>query len=160
MVPHPLQNFAPSGFSVPQEGQVAIVEAYVPAEDLASAVPGGVTIGSNALTVVGLSMGAFCTLDLELRHPERKRSLVVAGGEPSGAPAPYGTRPTTVPGAPDPSTFRGLPRTIHAPVAGSASTFVRFSIVTRCRRSVSHVGMKYPSEEGSGPNVSVPSAPR
>ena len=29
--------------------------------------------------VVGLSMGGFCTLHLGLRHPERARSLVVAG---------------------------------------------------------------------------------
>ena len=34
-----------------------------------------------------------------------------------------------------------------------------FSIVSRCLRSVSHVGRNAASEDGSGPNVSVPSAP-
>jgi hypothetical protein len=47
----------------------------------------------------------------------------------------------TVPGAPEPFTFRGLPSAIQAPTGGRAPRFVRFSIVTRCRASVSHDGV-------------------
>jgi pimeloyl-ACP methyl ester carboxylesterase len=36
-------------------------------------------LGIERAHVVGLSMGGFCTLHLGLRHPERARSLVVAG---------------------------------------------------------------------------------
>jgi pimeloyl-ACP methyl ester carboxylesterase len=36
-------------------------------------------LGVSQAHVVGLSMGGFCTLHLGLRHPERARSLVVAG---------------------------------------------------------------------------------
>jgi pimeloyl-ACP methyl ester carboxylesterase len=36
--------------------------------------------------IVGLSMGGFCTLHLGLRHPERARSLVVAGCGYGAAP--------------------------------------------------------------------------
>lgn len=43
-------------------------------------------LGIERAHVVGLSMGGFCTLHLGLRHPERARSLVVAG-------AGYGAHP-------------------------------------------------------------------
>ncbi len=36
-------------------------------------------IGADRAHVVGNSMGGFCTLHFGLRHPERARSLVVAG---------------------------------------------------------------------------------
>ena len=36
-------------------------------------------LGIDRAHVVGLSMGGFCTLHLGLRHPERARSLTVAG---------------------------------------------------------------------------------
>jgi pimeloyl-ACP methyl ester carboxylesterase len=36
-------------------------------------------LGVGQAHVVGLSMGGFCTLHLGLRHPDRTRSLVVAG---------------------------------------------------------------------------------
>jgi pimeloyl-ACP methyl ester carboxylesterase len=43
--------------------------------------------GIERAHVVGLSMGGFCTLHLGLSHPERARSLVVAGTGYGAAPA-------------------------------------------------------------------------
>ena len=63
-------------------------------------------------------------------------------------------------GAPEPCRFLGPPITIQPPVAGMAPRFVRFSSVKRWLRSVSHVSRNSGSLPGSGPNVSVPSAPR
>jgi CubicO group peptidase (beta-lactamase class C family) len=71
----------------------------------------------------------------------------------------YGTKASTVPGAPDPFALRGLPSAIQAPSGGRVPRRVRFSIVTRWARSVSEVGVNDASADGSGPNVSVPSAP-
>ncbi len=45
--------------------------------------------------------------------------------------ADYDIRPKIVLGAPEPRRFRGPPITIHAPLVGIASRFVRFSSVKR-----------------------------
>jgi pimeloyl-ACP methyl ester carboxylesterase len=46
------------------------------ADDAAAVLDG---LGIERAHVVGISMGGFCALHLGLRHPERARSLVVAG---------------------------------------------------------------------------------
>jgi pimeloyl-ACP methyl ester carboxylesterase len=54
-------------------------EAYSQARAVADAVAVLDNLGIDKAHVVGLSMGGFCTLHLGLRHPDRARSLVVAG---------------------------------------------------------------------------------
>jgi pimeloyl-ACP methyl ester carboxylesterase len=54
-------------------------EAYSQARAVADAVAVLDHLGIDKAHVVGLSMGGFCTLHLGLRHPDRARSLVVAG---------------------------------------------------------------------------------
>jgi pimeloyl-ACP methyl ester carboxylesterase len=61
-------------------------EAYSQARAIADAVAVLDHIGIDKAHVIGLSMGGFCTLHLGLRHPDRARSLVVAG-------CGYGARP-------------------------------------------------------------------
>jgi pimeloyl-ACP methyl ester carboxylesterase len=55
------------------------VERYSQARAVADAVAVLDHLGIERAHVVGLSMGGFCTLHLGLRHPERARSLTVAG---------------------------------------------------------------------------------
>ena len=55
------------------------LDAYTQAQAVADAVAVLDAAGVERAHVVGLSMGGFCTLHLGLRHPERARSLVVAG---------------------------------------------------------------------------------
>ena len=55
------------------------LEAYSQARAVADAVTVLDAAGAERAHVVGLSMGGFCALHLGLRHPERARSLVVAG---------------------------------------------------------------------------------
>jgi pimeloyl-ACP methyl ester carboxylesterase len=54
-------------------------EAYSQARAVADAVAVLDHLGIDKAHMVGLSMGGFCTLHLGLRHPDRARSLVVAG---------------------------------------------------------------------------------
>jgi pimeloyl-ACP methyl ester carboxylesterase len=54
-------------------------EAYSQARAVADAVAVLDNLGMEQAHVVGLSMGGFCTLHLGLNHPDRTRSLVVAG---------------------------------------------------------------------------------
>lgn len=61
-------------------------EAYSQAIAVSDAAAVLDAAGVDAAHVVGLSMGGFCALHLGLRHPERCRSLVVAG-------AGYGAQP-------------------------------------------------------------------
>src|SRR4051794_11079803 len=60
--------------------------AYSQARAVADAVAVLDALEIERAHVVGLSMGGFATLHLGLRHPERARSLVVAG-------VGYGARP-------------------------------------------------------------------
>ncbi len=55
------------------------LEAYSQAQAVADAVTVLDAAGVDRAHVVGLSMGGFCALHLGLRHPDRARSLVVAG---------------------------------------------------------------------------------
>jgi pimeloyl-ACP methyl ester carboxylesterase len=55
------------------------VGAYSQARAVADAIAVLDGLGVRRAHVVGLSMGGFCALHLGLRHPERVRSLVVAG---------------------------------------------------------------------------------
>lgn len=73
------RGYPPS--DVPQEPT-----AYSQARAVADAVAVLDALGIDVAHVVGLSMGGFATLHLGLRHPERARSLVVAG-------AGYGAQP-------------------------------------------------------------------
>src|SRR5215831_17124651 len=54
-------------------------ERYSQEQAVADAVAVLDHLGLERAHVVGLSMGGFCTLHLGLRHPERARSLTVAG---------------------------------------------------------------------------------
>lgn len=53
--------------------------AYSQAQAVADAIAVLDGLGIDRAHVVGLSMGGFCALHLALRHPERVRSIVVAG---------------------------------------------------------------------------------
>ena len=66
------RGYPPS--DVPEDGA-----AYSQARAVADAVAVLDGLGVERAHVVGLSMGGFATLHLGLRHPERARSLVVAG---------------------------------------------------------------------------------
>jgi len=66
------RGYAPS--EVPED-----LEAYSQERAVADAITVLDDAGVDRAHVVGLSMGGFCTLHLGLRHPERARSLVVAG---------------------------------------------------------------------------------
>lgn len=68
--------------------------AYGQARAVADAVAVLDAAGVRSAHVVGNSMGGFCTLHLGLRHPDRVRSLVVAG-------CGYGAHPDTA------AAFRG-----------------------------------------------------
>lgn len=62
------------------------LDAYSQAQAVADAVTVLDASAAPDAHVVGLSMGGFCALHLSLRHPERARSVVVAG-------AGYGAQP-------------------------------------------------------------------
>jgi pimeloyl-ACP methyl ester carboxylesterase len=62
------------------------LDAYSQERAVADAITVLDDAGVDRAHVVGLSMGGFCALHLGLRHPERARSLVVAG-------AGYGAQP-------------------------------------------------------------------
>src|SRR4051812_45490866 len=97
------------------------------------------------------------------RSSDCPRSLPLFGRSVGAARSPaggYGVSPKIVLGAPEPCRFRGPPITIQPPVVGIASRFVRFSSVNRCFRRVRNVSKNVGSLPGSGPKVSVPSAPR
>lgn len=55
------------------------VKAYSQDQAVADALTVLEAAGVDHAHVVGLSMGGFCTLHLGLRHPERAKSLVIAG---------------------------------------------------------------------------------
>jgi pimeloyl-ACP methyl ester carboxylesterase len=55
------------------------VEAYSQARAAADAIAVLDHCGIESAHVVGISMGGFCALHVGLRHPQRARSLVVAG---------------------------------------------------------------------------------
>ena len=57
----------------------AEIERYSQERAVADAIAVLDHLGIERAHVVGLSMGGFCTLHLGLRHPDRARSLVVAG---------------------------------------------------------------------------------
>jgi len=71
-VTYDARGYPPS--DVPEEP-----ERYSQEQAVADAVAVLDHLGIERAHVVGLSMGGFCTLHLGLRHPERTRSLTVAG---------------------------------------------------------------------------------